>query len=124
MSWASGMRAYSEAGPAWLENCALTQPMPVARAFSMAISAARLMTRWPMPLSPLTSAVEACSRTTRMFGLVLKPPALMRRAYCGSRLTPWPSEPCRSAWAISAGDDGGIAIGQAELVHCRVDESL
>jgi len=76
--------------------------MPVVRAFSIAIAAARLMTRCPMPLSPLTSAVEACSRTTRMFGLVLKPPARMRLAYCGNRLTPWPSEPCKSACAISA----------------------
>src|SRR5271154_4983969 len=83
MSCASGMVAYSEAGPAWLENCELTQAMPVTRAFSIAISAARFMTRWPMPLSPFTSAVEACSRTTRMSGRTLKPPALMRRAYCG-----------------------------------------
>ena len=58
MSWASGMVAYSEAGPAWLENCELTQAIPVLRAFSIAISAARFMTRWPMPLSPFTTAVE------------------------------------------------------------------
>src|SRR5690242_502851 len=76
--------------------------MPVTCAFSIAIDAARLITRWPMPLSPLMSAVEGNSRTTRMLGRTLKPPALMRRAYCGRRLTPCPSEPCKSACAISA----------------------
>ena len=29
--------------------------MPVVRAFSIAISAARFMTRWPMPLSPFST---------------------------------------------------------------------
>src|SRR5258708_28609278 len=37
-----------------------------------------------------------------MSARTLKPPALMRRAYCGSRVTPCPSDPCRSASAINA----------------------
>ena len=52
-------------------NCELAHAMPVVRAFSMAISAARFMTRCPMPLSPCSKAVLTCSRTTRMSGRTL-----------------------------------------------------
>ena len=97
-------------------NCELTQPMPVARAFSIAISAARFMTRWPMPLSPFRTAVPACSCTTWMFGRTLKPPALIRLTYCGKRLTPCPSDPCRSAAAIRAATVAASASGKPTAV--------
>ena len=72
------MRAYSDAGPAWLLKRAPAQPMPARFAFSTAICAARVITRWPMPLSPSTSAVAARSSTTRMSGWRLMPPARIR----------------------------------------------
>ena len=53
-----------------------------------AVSAARDITRWPMPLSPSTIAVAGAERDTVMFGCLLKPPALRRRTYCGRRKMP------------------------------------
>ena len=42
-----------------------TQATPFSRAISTAVSAARAITRWPMPLSPSTSAVAGAVRSTR-----------------------------------------------------------
>jgi hypothetical protein len=58
-----------------------TQATPAVRAFAIAIAAARRITRWPMPLSPSTSAIAARSSTTRMSGFTFTPPARMRRMY-------------------------------------------
>ena len=43
------------------------------RAFAIATSTARDTTRWPMPLSPSTTAVPSRSCTTRMSGRRLMP---------------------------------------------------
>ena len=48
------------------------------------------------------------------------PPARMRRAYCGSRITPWPSEPCRSASAIRAPTTAASASGKPSRVIAAV----
>src|ERR1700730_9761729 len=105
--------------------------MPVTFAFSIAISVARDITRCPMPLSPLISAVEACSRTTRMLGRVLKPPALMRRAYCRSAAgilrqaaDAMPVRALQIGLRHQRGDDGGIIVGQAEADHGLLDEGF
>jgi hypothetical protein len=55
---------------------------------AIASSAARDITRWPMPLSPSTIAVAGAERDTVMVGRVLKPPAFSRRTYCGRRKIP------------------------------------
>src|SRR5262245_48433245 len=55
-----------------------------------------------MPLCPSTSAVAGAVFLTSIYGLLLKPPALSRRMYCGRRNTPWPSAPVRSASVISS----------------------
>jgi len=47
-----------------------------------------------------------------MFGRTLTPPALMRLTYCGNRLTPCPSEPCRSAAAIRPATVAASASGK------------
>jgi hypothetical protein len=80
MSCAIGMRAYSEAGPAWLLMREPTHAMPQVRALSIAICAAFVITRWPMPLSPSSSAMPGRSCTTLMSGCRLMPPARMRLA--------------------------------------------
>jgi len=74
--------------PEWFERRAPTQAAPVSRASSIAVSAARLITRWPMPLSPSTRAVAGADLVTVMFGRLLNPPAFRRRTYCGRRNTP------------------------------------
>src|SRR5690349_8891051 len=102
MSAASGMRAYSDAGPAWFESRAPTHATPAVFAFPTAISAAFVITRWPIALSPSRSAIAGRSATMRMSGARLMPPARIRFAYGTRRIAPWPSEPCRSASAISA----------------------
>ena len=43
--------------------------MPASRASAIAVSAARAITRWPMPLSPSTSAVAAAVFSTRIVAL-------------------------------------------------------
>src|ERR1700704_695575 len=98
--------------------------MPVARAFSMAISAARVITRWPMPLSPLRTAVEACSRTTRMSGRGLKPLALMRRGYLGRRggAAAVPVGPLQSRFRHQGCDGHGVLVWQAEPLQRRMNE--
>ena len=78
MSCGSAMRAYSDAGPAWLLKREPTHAIPALRALAAAICAARLITRWPIALSPSISAVAARSSMTRMFGRRLMPPDLMR----------------------------------------------
>src|SRR5882672_9271688 len=76
--------------------------MPLARASSIAVSAARAITRWPMPLSPSTSPVAAAVRSTVMVGRELMPPARSRLTYCGRRKMPWASAPVRSASHINS----------------------
>src|SRR5215813_1058885 len=56
-----------------------TQATPAPFAFSIAVMAAKRMTRCPMPLSPSTRAVAGRSRTIRISGRGLIPPALRRR---------------------------------------------
>src|SRR5881396_1827875 len=102
MSCASGIAAYSDAGPAWLLRLTPTQAAPAVFAFAIAVFAAKLITTCPMPLSPSTSAMPAASRATFTFGFTLTAPPLMRRTYCGSRKIPCPSAPWRSARAISS----------------------
>src|SRR5436190_1541705 len=102
MSCASGIAAYSDAGPAWLLRLTPTQAAPAVLAFAIAVFAAKLITTCPMPLSPSTSAMPAASRATLTFGFTLTAPPLMRRTYCGSRKIPCPSAPWRSARAISS----------------------
>src|SRR4051794_4688689 len=85
--------------------------MPVSRASAIAVSAARDITRCPMPLSPSTSAVAGADFVTAMFGRGLKPPAFRRRTYCGRRNTPCASAPVRSASAISAAHFAAAARG-------------
>src|SRR5690349_650803 len=71
------------------------------------------MTRCPMPLSPFTSTLAADSRSMRISGCTFTAPPLMRRMYCGSRNTPWPSEPFTSARVMSSAmvlaSDGGTS---------------
>src|ERR1700722_5483546 len=55
-----------------------------------------------------------------MLGRTLKPPALMRRAYCGSRVTPCPSDPCRSASAINVATVTASLSGRPSLVSASV----
>src|SRR5215475_127195 len=97
---------------AWFECVAPTHATPLSRASATAVSAARLITRWPMPLSPSTSAVAGAVWLTAIFGLLLKPPALRRRTYCGSRKMPWPSAPVRSASVISSAHLAASASGR------------
>ena len=85
--------------------------MPASRASSIAVSAARAITRWPMPLSPSTSAVAAAVFSTRMSGFGLTPPPRSRLMYCGSRNTPWASAPVRSASSISSAHLAASAAG-------------
>src|SRR6266581_4237124 len=64
MSCASGIAAYSDAGPAWLLRLTPTQAAPAVFAFAIAVFAAKLITTCPMPLSPSMSAIPAASRAT------------------------------------------------------------
>src|SRR3954462_6635903 len=91
----------------------------------IAVSAARDITRWPMPLSPSTNAVAGAERLTVMFGRLLKPPALSRRTYWGSRNTPCASAPVRSASPISsahlaASSRGNPAALSASVISARI----
>jgi len=52
---------------------------PVRFAFSIAVMAAKRITRWPMPLSPSTSAVAGPRSRMRMSGCALMCPLLMVR---------------------------------------------
>ena len=96
--------------------------MPASRASSIAVSAARAITRWPMPLSPSTSAVAAAVFSTRMFGLRIDAAAVIRFTYFGSRNTPWASAPVRSASA-SARRPWRRPAGQADRTHRVRDEA-
>ena len=78
MSCANGIRAYNDAGPAWLECTEPTQATPAVLAFLMASSVACFITKWPMPLSPSIKAIAAFSLTTRILGLRFTPPPLNR----------------------------------------------
>src|SRR5690606_32615398 len=64
------------------------------------------------PLSPSITAMAARSCTTRICGVLLMPPAWMRLMYCGRRITPWPSEPCRSASVMSVATRAASAWGR------------
>ena len=112
MPCCAGISAYRPAGPAWLERRTPTQDTPFCFAIAIASSAARDITRWPMPLSPSTRAVAGAERVTVMSGCLLKPPAFRRRIYCGSRKMPWPSAPVRSASVISAAHFSASALGR------------
>src|SRR5580700_5140117 len=79
---------------------------------AIASLAARVITRCPIPLSPSTSAVAGADLVTVMFGCALKPRALSRRTYCGSRNMPWPSAPVRSASVISSAQRAASAAGK------------
>src|SRR6185312_9003248 len=92
-----------------------TQATPVSRASSIAVSAARATTRWPMPLSPSTSAVAGAERVTLMFGCALIALSLSRVTYCGSRKTPCASEPVRSASSISSATLAASPAGSPAL---------
>src|SRR5687767_2058571 len=77
------------------------------------------MTRWPMPLSPWTSAIAAASRSMRISGRTFTAPPLMRRMYCGRRKTPWPSDPFTSARAISSAMLFASAAGTSTASNAR-----
>src|SRR4029079_14018718 len=79
-----------------------TQATPHSRAISTAVSAARATTRWPIPLSPSTSAVPGALRSTVILGRGLVDPSLSLCTYCGKRKTPCASAPTRSASSISS----------------------
>jgi hypothetical protein len=95
-----------------LERRTPTQATPASRAIAIASLAARVITRWPMPLSPSTSAVAGPVRVTVMFGLRIEAAGLERRTYCGSRKMPWPSAPVRSASVISSAQRAASAPGK------------
>src|SRR5258708_38758361 len=59
-----------------------------------------------------------------MSGRTLKPPALIRLASCGSRVTPGPSEPCRSASAISLATVAASSSGRPSLVSASRIKAL
>src|SRR5580704_3889579 len=116
----AGISAYKPAGPAWLERRTPTQDTPFSLAMTIASSAARDITRWPMPLSPSTRAVAGAVRVTVMSGCLLKPPALRRRIYCGSRKMPWPSAPVRSASVINSAHFAASASGRPEATKASL----
>lgn len=91
MPWAACGRTYSAAGPAWLPPRTPTHPIPTARAFSIAMSQARFIVRWPSPLSPSSTAMAGVSFATLGCGTGLKPPSRNRARYCRRRNTPWVS---------------------------------
>src|ERR1700730_5842902 len=86
--------------------------MPHWRAFSIASSVARFMTKWPRALSPSRSTVPAFSFTIRMLGRALTAPSWICFTYCGKRNTPCASAPRASDSAIkratSMASSGGI----------------
>ena len=91
----------------------------------IAVSAARDITRWPIALSPSTSAVAGAERCTVMSGFGLNPPAFSRRTYCGRRNTPCASAPVRSASPINsahlaASSRGNPAAASASVINPRI----
>src|SRR5215470_10856066 len=70
-----------------------------------------------MPLSPSIRAVAGAVFSMRISGRLLKPPALRRRTYCGSRNTPWPSAPVRSASVINCAHWAASAAGNSAAIR-------
>ena len=77
-----------------------------------------------MPLSPLTSAVEACSRTTRMFGPRVEAAGLDAAGILRQPADAVAVGTLQIGLRHQRGDDSGVGIGQAEPDHRLVDERL
>src|SRR4029077_16553858 len=91
---------------------------------AIASLAARVITRCPMPLSPSTTAVAGADFVTVMLGCALKPRALSRRTYCGSRKMPWPSAPVRSASVINSAQRAASAAGRPAATNESVSSEV
>jgi hypothetical protein len=59
-----------------------------------------------------------------MLGRTLKPPALIRLTYCGSRLTPCPSEPLQVGGRHEGCDGCGVGVRQADRGERVLNEGL
>src|SRR5580704_5823340 len=77
-----------------------------------------------MPLSPSTKAVAGADFVTVMLGWALKPRALSRRTYCGSRNMPWPSAPVRSASVINSAQRAASASGKPAATNESVSSEV
>src|SRR5262245_42724418 len=81
---------------------------------STAASAANDITRWPMPLSPSTTATAGAPCWSSSCGRGLMRPSRSQRTYWARRKMPWASEPVRSASIMAAATVVASASGKPQ----------
>ncbi len=101
-----------------------TQATPFVFAFSIAVMVANRITRWPMPLSPSTSAVAGFSCTMRMFGRGLLPPAFSRLTLTAQADDAMGVGAAQIGLDHEAGDDVGIGGGKPGRLQRALGEGL
>ena len=100
----------------------VTEPIPVARAFSMDRSEANSATTWPNAQLPSICAVEADSDTIRGAAEGISSPRSMASTYSLRRRTPWewcPMVSLSTRWSATSRASAGEAPAASSAVAHR-----